>query len=73
MYQDFEETIHSAEKKLPHMKAFSLSNNKRQTQFESEKVMCIFTHFKRLFCMSSKYGYILLNGRLSFLLRLREL
>ena len=69
MYQDFEETIHSAEKKLPHMKA----NNKRQTQFESEKVICIYTHFKRLFCMSSKYGHILLNGRLSFLLRLREL
>ena len=32
LFQDSEETIHSAEKKLPHMKAFSLCiDNKQQT------------------------------------------
>ena len=33
LFQDSEETIHSAEKKLPHMKAFSLCIDKKQQQF----------------------------------------
>ena len=32
LFQDSEETIHSAEKKLPHMKAFSLFIDKEQNK-----------------------------------------
>ena len=34
LFQDSEETIHCAEKKLPHMKAFSLCIDKKQKQIE---------------------------------------
>ena len=35
LFQDSEETIHSAAKKLPHMKAFSLCIDKKQKNFSS--------------------------------------
>ena len=37
LFQDSEKNIHSAEKKLPHMKAFSLCIDKKQQKFLFEK------------------------------------
>jgi hypothetical protein len=37
LFQDSEETIHSAEKKLPHIKAFSLFIDKKKMKNEKLK------------------------------------